>query len=74
MKRVSDILPTLTPDKVAELYGKLGDPSAQRNEVVAAIMKLKKFPKTKHKTFLISISQWYLRWNRISILVSSFHL
>ncbi|EQA69537.1 hypothetical protein [Leptospira noguchii] len=41
MKRVSDILPTLTPDKVAELYGKLGDPSAQRNEVVAAIMKVK---------------------------------
>ncbi|MCH1911045.1 hypothetical protein L9Z17_03315 [Leptospira noguchii] len=51
MKRVSDILPTLTPDKVAELYGKLGDPSAQRNEVVAAIMKVKKFPKTKHKHF-----------------------
>ncbi|WP_347814956.1 hypothetical protein [Leptospira noguchii] len=41
MKRVSDILPTLTPEKIAELYGKLGDPSAQRNEVVAAIMKVK---------------------------------
>ncbi|MDI7187098.1 hypothetical protein QMM42_12895 [Leptospira santarosai] len=42
MKRVSDILPTLTPERIAELYGKLGDPSAQRNEVVAAIMKVKK--------------------------------
>ncbi|MDO6395303.1 hypothetical protein Q4554_14575 [Leptospira santarosai] len=41
MKRVSDILPTLTPEKIAELYGNLGDPSAQRNEVVAAIMKVK---------------------------------
>ncbi|UOG61440.1 hypothetical protein [Leptospira noguchii] len=41
MKRVSDILPTLTPEKIAELYGRLGDPSAQRNEVVAAIMKVK---------------------------------
>ncbi|EMM77017.1 hypothetical protein [Leptospira santarosai] len=41
MKRVSDILPTLTPEKIAELYGKLSDPSAPRNEVVAAIMKVK---------------------------------
>ncbi|RHX89858.1 hypothetical protein [Leptospira stimsonii] len=41
MKKVSDILSTLTQDQIAELYGRLGDPSAPRNEVVAAIMKFK---------------------------------
>ncbi|MCR8647694.1 hypothetical protein [Leptospira interrogans] len=41
MKRVSDILRTLTNEQAAELYFMLGDPSAPRNEVVAAIMKVK---------------------------------
>ncbi|WP_032927773.1 hypothetical protein [Leptospira santarosai] len=42
MKRVSNILPTLTPERAAELYGMLGDPNANRNEVVAAVIKIKK--------------------------------
>ncbi|WP_017863748.1 hypothetical protein [Leptospira santarosai] len=42
MKRVSEILQSLTPERAAELYGMLGDPNANRNEVVAAVIKIKK--------------------------------
>ncbi|WP_017860420.1 hypothetical protein [Leptospira interrogans] len=41
MKRVSDILKAITNEQAAELYGMLGDADAPRNEVVAAIMKVK---------------------------------
>lgn len=41
MKRVSDILKTLTNEQAAELYGMLGDADAPRNSVVAAVMKIK---------------------------------
>nr|WP_232380816.1 hypothetical protein [Leptospira ainlahdjerensis] len=31
----------MTQEQIAEFYGRLGDPSAPRNEVVASIMKFK---------------------------------